>query len=70
MNAPTPKLTRDDVEARFRALHGEANAKTEEMKPSIVRVAVVAGVVLLVITYLLGKRKGKRKTTIVEIRRV
>ncbi len=70
MSTPTGKVTRDDIEAKLRELRGEVDAVGEASR-SIVGVVVV-GVVVAVIaaTYLLGKRKGRRKTTVVEVRRV
>ena len=59
-----------DIEAKLRELRGEVDSVGESSR-SIVGVVVV-GVVVAVIaaTYLLGKRKGRRRTTVVEVRRI
>lgn len=64
------KITRDDLEAKFRALQGEVKSSVESKKKSLVAIAGGVGVLALLIVFLLGKRAGKKKTTLVEIRRV
>lgn len=66
----TPRITRNDLEAKFKALQDDVQGKVDDKKQTLVTAAVVGGVVLLLIFFLLGKRSGKRKTTLVEIRRV
>jgi hypothetical protein len=68
--ATKQRITRDDLERRFAALQGGIRGKVEDRKNTIVTVASVGAVVLLLIVFMLGKRSGKRKTTVVEIRRV
>jgi hypothetical protein len=63
-------ITRDDLEAKFRELQGEVD-ETVESSIGIVAIAAVAGAVgLLGVAFLLGRRRGKRQSTVVEIRRV
>lgn len=64
------RITRDDLEAKFRALQGEVQSKVDEKKQSVATIAAVGGIVLLLVVYILGRRSGKKKTTLVEIRRV
>lgn len=69
MTATRP-ITRDDIEARFRELEGEVDDRKEQALgvATIVGVAVVVGVV--VVAFALGRRRGRKRTTVVEIRRV
>jgi hypothetical protein len=62
-------ITRDDLEAKFRALQDGVNHKVEGGKQSIMAVGGGIGLFLLVLMFLLGRRSGKKKTTFVEIRR-
>ena len=62
-------VTRDDLERRFRALQDSLQGKIEDRKQSLVTAGAGVGVVLLVIFFLLGRRSGRKKTTLVEIRR-
>lgn len=65
-----PKITREDLEAKFRALQGDVKSSVESKKKSIASIAAGAGLLALIIVFLLGKRSGKKKTTMVEIRRL
>lgn len=64
------RISRDDLEAKFRALQGDVVAKVEDRRQTIVTSAGAIAVVVLIIFFLLGRRSGKKKTTLVEIRRV
>jgi hypothetical protein len=65
----TTTITRDDLEAKFRALQDGVTHKVEGGKQSLMAVAGGVGLFLLVLMFLLGRRSGKKKTTFVEIRR-
>ena len=64
------RITRDDIESKLRELRGQA----EDVGNASKGYALAAGVAVLTIVvggaYLLGRRKGKKRATIVEIRRV
>jgi hypothetical protein len=64
------RVTRADIEAKFRELKGEVDDTTEKAKP--IGLAVVAGAAVLVLglVYVMGRRKGTKLATVVEIRRV
>lgn len=64
------KITRDDIEARLQSLQGQMQQATEAKKPTIVQGAVAVAIVLLIVFFLLGKRSGNKKRTVVEIRRI
>ncbi|MFO7279408.1 MAG: hypothetical protein C0P77_003275 [Thermoanaerobacterales bacterium] len=64
------RITRDDIEAKLRELEGDAREQVESARSTAVTVGVVALVLLLVLAYLLGTRKGRKRSTVVEIRRV
>lgn len=63
------RISRDDLEAKFRAAQSEWQGKFEDKKQSLIAIVTAGGVVLLIIFFLLGRRSGKKKTTFVEIRR-
>lgn len=63
-------ITRDDLEGKFRELFEGARGEAASAKNTIVSVGVVVGIILLLIAFLLGRRGGKKRTTVVEIRRV
>jgi len=67
---PGQKITRDDIESKLRELQGEVGERTEAAR--VPAMAVVVGVVFVTIAaaYLLGRRKGRRRQTVLEIRRI
>ena len=66
----TGRITRDDIEARLRALEGDVTDRVVDRKGRIVQVAAAGGILVLLIAFLLGTRRGRKKTTVVEIRRL
>jgi hypothetical protein len=64
------RITRDDLEAKFRQVQDEVQGKVNDKKQTLVTAAAAGGVILLLLFFFLGKRSGKKKTTFVEIRRV
>jgi hypothetical protein len=66
--APRP-IDRDTIEAKFRDIQGDVdNVAGEAVNYAIVAGAVVA-VAIVGIAFWLGKRRGKRKGTVIEVRR-
>lgn len=63
-------ITRDDLEAKFKALQGGVQNKVEDKKQTLLAIASASGVFIVILFFLLGRRSGKKKTTLVEIRRV
>lgn len=67
---PPERITRADIEAKFRQLQGDVETGMESGR-DIGKVAAIAGVVVAIgIVYLMGRRHGRKKRTIVEIKRV
>ncbi len=64
------RITRADIEAKLRDLRGEVQETAEAAKTPILAVAGGVAAVVVVLAFLLGKRRGRRKSTVVEIRRV
>lgn len=66
----TQRITRDDIEAKFREIKGEVDETTEQAKPIAMVVGAVVVVGLVATAYLFGRRKERKRRTLVEIRRV
>jgi cobalamin biosynthesis Mg chelatase CobN len=64
------KVTRDDIEAKLRELRGEVDSRVSDVKFSVTVVAVAVAVTAVVTAYWLGRRRGKRRQTVFEIRRI
>jgi hypothetical protein len=63
-------VTKADIEAKLREIKGDADETVEAAKSTFEMAAIGGVILLIVLAYLLGRRKGKKKTTVVEIRRV
>jgi len=63
------KITKDDLEQRFKALQDDVTEITETKKTSITVLAVAGVAAGLLIAYLLGRRGGRRRRGVIEIRR-
>jgi len=64
------QVSRSDIEAKLREIQGEASSTGESMRSLALIGGAVAAVAVVGVAFWLGKRRGKRKTTIVEVRRV
>lgn len=64
------KVTRADIESKLRELQGEAEVIGDEARSYAILVGAAAVGGLLLVAFVLGKRRGRRKRTVVEIRRV
>ena len=66
----TTPITRDDIEAKFVELqHGVDNAAASA-KDATAKIGIAALVILLILVFILGRRRGQQNKTVVEIRRV
>ena len=68
--ATDTKITPDDVERKLRAFQGQIQGKVDDKKSTLVTIGAGLGVFLLILFFLLGKRSGKKKSTIVQIKRL
>jgi hypothetical protein len=59
-----------DIEAKFNELRGEVDQTTEAAKGTIVAVGAALAVGVVLVAFVFGRKRGKKRTTIVEIRRV
>lgn len=64
------RVTRADIEAKLRDLRGEVDTAAAAAKPAGAAVLAVAAVAVVAIAYFLGRRKGRKKSAVIEIRRV
>ena len=66
----TQPITRDDLQASFQAFKDDIDRSADEAVTTAIPVAIAGGVLLLLLAYLIGRRVGTKKSTVVEIRRV
>lgn len=63
-------ISRNDIEDKFRQIKTEVDTVTTGAKGKAVPAAVAGGLLLVIIFFLLGKRVGKKKSAVVQIRRI
>ena len=60
MTEPQPKITRDDLEQKFKSLQDDIQGVTDRNKTSITTYAAIAGGVVVIVAYALGRRSGRK----------
>lgn len=68
-SSPRP-IDRDDLEAKLRELQGGVTETKESVMATAVAVGAVVAVGVVAVAFLLGRRRGRRRTTVVEVRRI
>jgi hypothetical protein len=69
-SADSGRVSLSDIESSLRSLGGTAAATVGRAAPPAAAIGAVAGVALLAAAYLYGRRRGRRRATVLEIRRV
>jgi len=64
------QTSREDLRSTLSSFQDGLRAQVDNRRQAIVTVAGVVVVTLVVASYLIGRRGGRRRTTLVEIRRV
>ena len=70
MSEPAERITRDDIENKFRELQGGVDTAADVAVPYVLVVGAAVAATIVIAAYLLGRRRGKRKSAIVEVRRL
>lgn len=66
----SPRITPADIEAKLKSFQGDVQEKVEDKRTGILLGAGVAGLILVIAFYFLGRRSGSKRSAVVEIRRV
>lgn len=62
------RITRDQIESKVRDIQGGFEGDVEEAKALAMPAIIALVLVLLGITYALGRRSGKKKSMVLEIK--
>lgn len=65
----TAGITPADIEAKFRDIQGQVDVVAEDSKKKLALGGSAVALIILLLVYVLGRRAGKRKSSVVEIRR-
>jgi hypothetical protein len=68
-STPAP-ITRIDLESKLREISGDVNDTVEAVKPQLFGGAAAGLLLAVIVAYLLGRRRGRKRSAVVEIRRV
>lgn len=63
-------ITRDDLEAAFRKVVGEGEKVVDTAAPTALVVAGAVALCVVTLAYLAGKRRGRKRSSVIEIRRL
>lgn len=69
MTQSNPKITRADLEGKFKALQDDIQGTTDRNKSTIATYAAIAGGVVVILAYAFGRRSGRKRRSVLEIRR-
>ena len=64
------RITRADIEAKLRSIRDDIEPVGEQAKGGLMAVAPVVVAVIVIGAYILGKRSGKKRRAVIEIRRL
>jgi len=70
VSAQPQPIRRTDLEAKMRELQGGVADTRESATNTLVTVGAIVVVGVIAVAFLLGRRKGKKRTTVVEVRRI
>ena len=63
------RITKEDLESKCQSLQDDLQGRASDKKQSIMAAAAVASAIVVLIAYLLGRRGGRKRRSVVEIRR-
>jgi hypothetical protein len=67
---PGGPINRSDIQAKLEEIKGEVDETASTAKPFVLAAGIAIAVGVVTVAYLMGKRRGRKKTTIVEVKRV
>ena len=70
MSPADEKITRDRNEAKLREVTSGVAGDVEEVRSQALAIGLGIALVSVAVVFLIGRRMGRRKSTIVEVRRI
>ena len=64
------RITRADIEAKLKAIRDDIEPVGEQARGGLMAAAPVVVAVIVIGAYLLGKRSGRKRRAVIEIRRL
>jgi hypothetical protein len=69
-SGPDGRVEIGDIREKLEEIRGEVSDTTDSVRPYLTYAAVAGAVVLVAVAFLAGRRRGRRKSTWVEIKRL
>ncbi len=69
-SGPSGRVQITDIRAKLGEIRGEVDETAEQARPAAAYAAVGGVVLIVILAFLLGRRRGQRKSSWVEIRRL
>jgi hypothetical protein len=63
-------ITREDLQAAYAQVMGEGEAEVRAAAPRVLAIGGAIAIVVVALAFLAGKRRGRAKSAVVEIRRL
>jgi hypothetical protein len=64
------RITRDDLERKLRSLQGNVDETRQSALSTAITVGAVVAVGVVAVAFWMGRRSGRRRSTVVEVRRI
>ncbi len=66
----TPKISPEDLQHKFNELQANLDNAASSAMDAGKKIGIIAAVVLIILVFMIGRRRGAANRTVVEIRRV
>ena len=70
LQAPPRRIGREDLEAKLRELQGNVDETKESAIATAIAIGAVVAVGVVAVAFMFGRRRGRKRTTVVEVRRI
>jgi hypothetical protein len=64
------KISRDDLQAAYSQVLGEGQSTAERAMPQVALVGGAIALAVIALAYLAGRRRGQKRSAVVEVRRI
>jgi hypothetical protein len=70
MSPSDSRITREQLEASFREVTGDVTEEVGSRRSQLLGAGIAAVVLTVLVVFLLGRRSGRKRSAVVEIRRI
>jgi hypothetical protein len=70
MSPENQKITREQLQEKFREVTGGVQDEVSGVRSQAMTVGLAVAVAVVAVTFLIGRRSGRRRSAVVEVRRI